>query len=161
MKIITEEMLGSLIDQAGALPRLRANYNVHESPEDPVQRLFIAAEPSSYFRPHRHEGKSELALIIRGLFDILLFDLDGTVTERIQAGRGRNIIAVEIPADIYHTWIPMEQGSVFFEVKKGPYDPAAPASFAIWSPPEGSAGVKEFQTRLLNAQAGDCVAPVF
>ncbi len=159
MKIVTEEMLASLIARAGASPRLRANYNIHESADDPLQRLFIAAEPSSYFRPHRHEGKSELAVIVRGSFDILIFDQNGKVTSRIRAGRGGDIVCLEIPADVYHTWIPMEEGSVFFEVKKGPYDPAAPASFAPWSPAEGTAPVEEFQSRLLRAQTGDCLAP--
>ncbi len=159
MKLMTHEMLDALTARAGGSPRLRTNHNVHESPDDPIQRLFIAAEPSSYFRPHRHEGKSEFAVIMRGLFDILIFDDDGTVTERICAGRDKDIIGLEIPADVYHTWIPLVQGSVFFEVKKGPYDPAAPASFAPWSPPEGTGEAEAFQALLLKAQAGDCVAP--
>lgn len=44
----------ALKESAKASPRRRANHNVHKSYEDLVQRLFIAMEPDSYVRPHRH-----------------------------------------------------------------------------------------------------------
>lgn len=158
MKMVTYRMVDELIDRAVKTPRQRLNYNIHESLSDPVQRLFIAAGPSSYFRPHCHRGKSEFAIILRGLFDILIFDDQGIVTERISAGPKVDIFALEIPADCYHTWIPMAEASVFFEVKQGPFDPATSSVFAPWSPEEGSPAVKEFQTRLLAAGQGDGVA---
>ncbi len=158
MKLITSRMMDELIDQAGKTPRLRTNYNIHESLSDPVQRLFVAAGLSSYFRPHRHFGKSEFAIVLRGTFDILLFNDHGVVTKRFSAGPGQEIFALEVPADCYHTWIPMAESSMFFEVKEGPYDPAASLAFAPWSPAENSGGVKEFQARLLTAREGDCIA---
>ena len=158
MKLITSQIMDELIDSAGKTPRLRANYNVHESLTDPVQRLFIAAGPESYFRPHRHPGKSELAIVLRGRFDILLFDENGVVTRRVSAGPDLEIFALEIPADCYHTWIPMALASLFFEVKEGPYDPAGSLSFAPWSPAENTDGVKSFQAKLLAAREGDSVA---
>ncbi len=155
MKLVTKRLVNELADKAGMTERLRTNYNIHESLTDPVQRLFIAACRASYFRPHRHPGKSEFALIIRGLFDVLLFDGDGTLTERISAGPETDIIGLEIPADVYHTWIPVADQSVFFEVKQGPYDPATSLDFAPWSPPEGSAKVKAFQAELAALNVGD------
>ena len=85
-------MVDELIAQAGETQRLRINYNIHESLSDPVQRLFIAAGLSSYFRPHRHLGTSEFAIVIRGLFDVIVFDDEGVVTERISAGPGTDAI---------------------------------------------------------------------
>jgi len=158
MKLITSRMIDELIARASETKRLRINYNVHESSSDPVQRLFIAAGRSSYFRPHRHPGKSELAIVLRGLFDILVFNDDGVVTERITAGPDMDIFAMEIPADQYHTWIPMTEKSLFFEVKEGPYDPATALQFAPWSPKEDSLPVKEFQAKLLAARIGDRVS---
>jgi cupin fold WbuC family metalloprotein len=157
MKLVTSRMVDALIAQAGKTKRLRINYNIHESLSDPVQRLFIAADLSSYFRPHRHPGKSEFAIVIRGLFDVIFFDNDGAVTERITAGPGMDIFAMEIPADQYHTWIPMAEQSVFFEVKEGPYDPTTSLVFAPWSPAEGSPQVEEFQAKLLALHTGDRV----
>lgn len=158
MKLVTSRMVDELIAKAGETKRLRINYNMHESLSDPVQRLFIAAGLSSYFRPHRHPGKSEFAIVIRGLFDIIIFDDEGVVTERISAGPHTDIFSFEIPAGHYHTWIPMAEQSVFFEVKQGPYDPETSLLFAPWSPAEGSAQVKEFQAKLFTARVGDQVA---
>ena len=158
MKLITTLMIDELISQAGETKRLRANYNIHESLSDTVQRLFIAAGLSTYFRPHRHLGKSEFAIVIRGLFDVLVFDDAGVVTERISAGADTDIFALEIPPGACHTWIPMAEQSVFFEVKQGPYDPAVSLVFAPWSPEEDSAQVKAFQAKLLTAGIGQRVA---
>jgi cupin fold WbuC family metalloprotein len=155
MKLATFRMLDELIAKAGESQRLRFNYNIHESLSDPVQRLFIAAGLSSYFRPHRHPGKSEFAIVIRGLFDVIVFDDEGVVTERITAGPDMDIFGMEIPPGVFHTWIPMAEQSVFFEVKEGPYDPANSLVFAPWSPAENSAQVKDFQAKLLALRAGD------
>jgi hypothetical protein len=53
--------------------------NVHPTLEDPVQRLFIALEPGTYIRPHRHPepDKWELFVLINGAVDALLLDDDG------------------------------------------------------------------------------------
>ena len=158
MKLITFRMMDELVAKAGETPRLRLNYNIHETLSDPVQRLFIAAGLASYFRPHRHPGNSEFAIVVRGRFDVLVFDDDGVVTERVSLGPDADAFSLEIPKDACHTWIPMMESSIFFEVKQGPYDPATSVLFAPWSPEEGSAPVKAFQTRLLASRVGDRVA---
>ncbi len=53
-KTITAEALAELTRQAGRAERRRAHLNVHDSPDAPVQRFFIAMEPDTYIRPHRH-----------------------------------------------------------------------------------------------------------
>jgi len=155
MKLVTYQIIDDLIVKAGESQRLRTNYNIHETLSDPVQRLFIAAGLSSYFRPHRHPGKSEFALVIRGIFDVILFDDEGIVTKRVSIGPATGILGLEIPADQCHTWIPMAEASVFFEVKQGPYDPSSSLVFAPWSPEEGTIQVKAFQKKLLAAREGD------
>lgn len=155
MKLITAEMLDELVGKAGEATRLRMNFNIHEQLSDPVQRLFIAAKPSSYFRPHRHPGKSEFAIVCRGRFDVLIFDETGLLTRRVSIGPQQNAFGLEIPADAWHTWIPRDEASVFFEVKQGPYDPATSMEFASWSPAEGSPEVAAFQARLLKLTIGE------
>ena len=158
VKLIKTRMIDDLIAKAAKAQRLRTNYNIHESLSDPVQRLFIATGLSTYFRPHRHLGKTEFAIIIRGLYDVLVFDDEGVVTGRFSLGADTDIFALEIPPDVCHTWIPMAEQSVFFEVKQGPYDPETSLVFAPWAPEEGSLQVKEFQAKLLTAGIGDRVA---
>ena len=151
-------MMGDWITQAGASERLRANYNVHRDLSDPVQRLFIAARSKSYFRPHRHPDISEFAIVVRGLFDVIEFDDQGRVIGRTSVGPGAQTMALEIPSGVWHTWLPMEDASVFFEVKQGPYDPNRPAEFAPWAPPEQTDGVVGFQQKLHTACIGDDLA---
>ncbi|MEK6775666.1 MAG: WbuC family cupin fold metalloprotein [bacterium] len=154
MKVITSDLIDDLIVRAGTNVRRRINHNVHESPSDPVQRLFVAARPGSYFRPHRHPIKWEFAVVIRGRFDVMLFDDTGCVTERHSVGPGSDAVGFEIPPDVWHSWIPTADDSVFLEVKQGPYDAQTAAEFAAWSPSEGTSAVGAFVERLKVAKAG-------
>ena len=66
MKLLPRALLDELAARAAASPRARAHYNIHPTPGDPVQRFLVVALPGSYFRPHRHATKSELAIVVRG-----------------------------------------------------------------------------------------------
>lgn len=48
MKVFSADYLTNLTMQAGGQRRERHDHNIHESYEDPCQRLFNAIEPSSY-----------------------------------------------------------------------------------------------------------------
>jgi len=158
MKLITSDSINELIVRAGANARQRINYNIHESLSDPVQRLFIASGLESYFRPHRHPEKWEFAVIIRGLFDVMVFDDTSRVMERVSIGPGAKVIAFEMPPNTWHSWVTMIDGSVFFETKQGPYKALRAADFAVWSPEEGTPQVGGFVSRLRKAKVGDLVA---
>jgi len=158
MKLITAAMLDELVMQAGASQRLRLNYNVHEESSDPIQRLFIAACLNSYFRPHRHPGKKEMAIVLRGLFDVITFDNMGRVSQRVSVGPYAAVNGLEIPADVWHTWVPLDDQSVFFEVKPGPYDPSTVVEFADWSPAEGTEEVTAFYEKLLAVDVGETIS---
>jgi cupin fold WbuC family metalloprotein len=155
MKLFSRVLLDELTAKASTSPRLRANYNIHASPADPVQRFFIAAQRDSYFRPHRHLTKSELALAIRGRFDVLTFDANGAVTGRYGVGSDTPNIGFETPQATWHTVLAVTDGAAFLEIKEGPYDPASAAEFAAWAPPEGDESVAAFQRWLREAQPGD------
>ncbi len=154
MKLITSDLLTDLISGAATSARQRLHYSIHESLADPVQRLFIAARLESYFRPHRHREKWECAVVFRGLFDILTFDELGTVIERVAVGVGANGIGFEISANIWHSWVPMMDESVAFEIKQGPYRPLTAADFAAWSPEEGTAEAKRFLASMRSVKPG-------
>lgn len=155
MKLFSHDLLDELAARAAASPRARAHHNVHESPGDPVQRFFVATNRNTYFRPHRHLTKSELAMVLRGRFDILTFDEQGTVTARYSAGEHTPSMAYETPRAIWHTLVAESDGSAFFEVKEGPYDPATASEFAPWAPAEGTPEVPQYLEWLRKAQPGD------
>jgi cupin fold WbuC family metalloprotein len=151
MKIIDRQTLDALAVQASASPRGRAHLTVHSSAQDLVQRFFVAADRRSYFRPHCHLTKSELAQLLRGQVDLLVFDAEGTVTARhsIEAGS-----AYETPQGTWHTLVAQQDGCCFLEVKQGPYDPATAVEFAPWAPAEGSDQAGACHEWLRTAQVG-------
>lgn len=157
MKLFSHALLDELTARAAASPRLRANHNIHASPEDLVQRFFIAANRASYFRPHRHGTKSELAVVLRGSFDVLTFDARGTVTARHAVGMGTPSIGFETPQGTWHTLLAAADGAAFLEIKQGPYDAASAAEFASWAPPENHPAVAQFLGWLRDAQPGSSV----
>jgi cupin fold WbuC family metalloprotein len=154
MKLFSGALLDELAVKATASSRGRSNYNVHASADDLVQRFFIVANRGSYFRPHRHRTKSELALIVRGSFDVVTFDESGCVLARFVAGAGTEHLGYETPRDTWHTLIARSDGAAFLEIKEGPYDQTTAAQFAPWSPPEGDARVPEFIEWLRVAAVG-------
>jgi cupin fold WbuC family metalloprotein len=155
MRIFSKALLDELAVKAAASPRKRANYNVHASPSDLVQRFFIAADRATYFRPHRHLTKSELAVVVRGRLDVITFDTTGRVTNRYSVGKDSPDIGFETPRGTWHTLVACTDGATFLEIKEGPYDPATAAEFAPWSPPEGDASAPRFLDWVRSAKPGD------
>jgi len=47
MKLITDDLLAQLVQQAADSPRKRSHYNIHESLDDVVQKLLVAATTES------------------------------------------------------------------------------------------------------------------
>jgi cupin fold WbuC family metalloprotein len=155
MKLIAPQLIDEMLSRAAASPRLRTHHNLHEVAEDPVQRLWVAVKRDSYFRVHKHPQKWEFSVVVRGLLDVLVFDDNGVIAERIRVGPEGDVLAFELPPNTFHTWLPLSDDSVFFEVKQGPYDPQAAAEFAAWAPAEGTAEAPAFAARLLLAKIGD------
>lgn len=155
MKLLPRTLLDELAAKAAASPRARAHHNIHATPADLVQRFVVVAQRDSYFRPHRHATRSELAILVRGNVDVLTFDEHGRVTARYSVGEGTGSIAYETPQGVWHTVVPGAGGGAFLEVKQGPYDPATSAEFAAWAPAEGQSSVPKFLHWLRAAQPGD------
>lgn len=154
MKLISTALLDEMAAQAAASPRRRAHHNLHSSAEDAVQRFVVVAQRDSYIRPHRHTTKSELCTSVRGRFEVVVFDTEGTITSRDVVGEGTRNLAFELPQGTWHTLLPLTDGAAFVEVKEGPYDPARAAEFAPWAPEEGSSARGAFQAWLRTAPVG-------
>jgi cupin fold WbuC family metalloprotein len=159
VELLPRALLDELAARAAASPRLRAHHNIHATPADPVQRFLVVAQHDSYFRPHRHASRSELALLLRGAVDVLIFDDRGRVLARHAVGTDADNFGYETPQGTWHTLVPGAGGCAFLEVKEGPYDPATAVQFAPWAPPEGAAEVPAFRLWLRNARTGDSAPP--
>jgi len=122
-KTITPELLDELLVKAAESPRLRTNFNLHESTDDPVNRLCIAVQPGSVFPVQRHPDKWELVTCLRGSFISRIHNDRGEILREYRMGG--NTITLEIPAGTWHSIEPLTP-CVFLEVKPGPYVPVAP-----------------------------------
>jgi cupin fold WbuC family metalloprotein len=157
MKWIDSNLLDSLTQRAKTSQRQRMNYNLHPTPDDIVQRLFNAIEPDTYIRPHRHSDPMsfEIFLIVRGSAALLFFNDEGRILERKVLSAGGETIGVEIPANTWHAMASLEPGTVFFEVKKGPYVQPSGHNVADWAPEEGNPKAAKFVEWYRHAKAGD------
>ncbi|GEA10551.1 WbuC family cupin fold metalloprotein [Alteromonas sp. KUL49] len=153
------QMINALSKSAKDSPRQRANKNIHPHYQDAVQRLFISMCPDSYVRPHRHtqDYKWEFFMVVSGRLDILLFEEDGTLTERIPLEAGGETFGVEIPPNTWHATVCYEPVT-FVEVKQGPYEITEDKNFALWSPPEGDNRVPAFLQTLKTAEVGQLLS---
>ncbi len=157
MKQIDDQLLDSLTRKAQGSSRRRANFNLHTDLNDPVQRLCNAIEPGTYIRPHRHAAPetSEVFLLVRGSAVLLFFDDSGLVLERSVLSARGPVFAAEIPPKTWHTMASLESGTVFFEVKQGPYVPVAGGNVAAWAPAEGEPAASSLTAWYQSARAGD------
>jgi cupin fold WbuC family metalloprotein len=157
MKQIDSKLLDALTAKAAASPRKRAHYNLHPVLEDPVQRLCVAIEPGTYIRPHRHAEPStwEIFILLRGSAMFLVFDDAGKVQERVALKAGGPVHAIEIPVDTWHSIASLETGTIFLEVKQGPYSAPKGGNAAAWAPAEDETETARFEAWFRSARPGD------
>lgn len=140
IRIIDRTLLDELSAAARQKERLRQNFNIHASYDEPCQRLLNAVEPDSYIRPHRHldPPKPETFVALRGRFALLIFDDDGAVSKIVRIGGDGEPFGIDIPAGLWHSVVALDDRSVFFETKPGPYHPLSDKDWAPWAPTEES-----------------------
>jgi cupin fold WbuC family metalloprotein len=136
--ILRGKDLMALSEEARRRPRLRLNRNLHEM-ADPVHRLLNAVEPGSYIRPHRHRTapRDETVVVVSGSLGLLLFDDVGAVTRSELLRPAPGPFLADIRAGVWHSFVSMEPGTVFFEAKAGPFVLPPPEDLAGWAPAEG------------------------
>ena len=151
MKIINKQLLDETTERAKQSPRLRMNYNFHESLDDPINRLLNALEPDTYLCPHRHcnPDRDEMFLLLRGKVAVFLFDDYGGITDMLMLNPLDGCYGAEIQSGIWHGLLALESGSIVYEIKQGPFAPLTPENMAPWAPSADNAkGVKEFLVKL-------------
>jgi len=85
----------------------------------------------------------------------LSFDGSGRVNERIVLAAAGPVYAIEIPAGTWHRIASLEPGSVFFEVKQGPYKASSAGNSAAWAPAEGDPACERFEAWYRTVQTGE------
>ncbi|MCT4597327.1 MAG: WbuC family cupin fold metalloprotein [Vallitalea sp.] len=153
MKIIDEKLLDEVSIEAKSSPRKRMNYNFHEDIEDPVNRMLNALEVGTYLPPHRHHNpdKAEIFLVLRGKIAVYTFDELGEVLTSQIVSPKYKCYGVEIPPCTWHSLVVLEEDTVIYEIKEGPYQPLGKDNLAPWGPNvQDKNAIALFQKKLIN-----------
>lgn len=119
--IIGKNLLDQVSAQAKASPRLRMNYNFHQSLDDKCHRFLNAVEPGTLVPIHRHPTKDESFVILRGTVRVTTHNDDGSIIEDVVLSQESGNYGVDIPKNVWHKLESLESGSVIFECKEGPF----------------------------------------
>ncbi len=123
--ILDDELLDKVTAQAEASPRLRMNYNLHESLDAKAQRLINVLLPGTPLPIHRHRHTAETYVLLRGKMFVVFYNDLGAQVERFLLDPTQGNYGVQIPKGQWHT-VEVVEPSAILEVKDGPYTPLAP-----------------------------------
>lgn len=119
--LIDEQFLNMVSAQAKESPRLRMNYNFHQSLEDKCHRFLNAVEPGTAVPIHKHPTKDESFVILRGKVRVTTHNDDGSILEDVVLSQESGNYGIDIPKNVWHKLESLEAGSVVFECKAGPF----------------------------------------
>ena len=136
MKVIDDILLQEVAEKAKASPRRRMHYDLrtqafdadHEW-KDTSQRMLNVMMKDTVIPIHRHSETSETVIVLKGSGDEVTYDSGGRELERFTLSADSPCRAVQVPRNVYHTFIPHEDATVIFEAKDRPYDPLTTEQF--------------------------------
>ena len=140
MKILDNIVFDSVQEKAATSSRRRMHYDLRTQAEEPTvkdsgfmvqgsswkdtsQRMLNVMMKDTVIPIHRHSETSETVIVLRGSGDEVIYNEKGEETERVTLRYGSDCAAVQVPRNVYHTFIPHEDGTVIFEAKDRAYDP--------------------------------------
>lgn len=120
---ITTEILDELSQRAKESEMLRTHLDLRNSPADQSQRMLNAMEPGTKVPIHRHPTTNETVILLRGSVKELIYDNEGNLTEEVILKAGSEPNAMSIPSGTWHGLECLEEGTILFEAKDGPFAP--------------------------------------
>ena len=119
--VIDTILLDKVSEQAKASPRLRMNYNFHQSLDEKCHRFLNAVEPGTEVPIHKHPTKDETFVILRGKVRVTTHNDDGSIIEDNVLCPEEGMYGVNIPKGVWHTIEALAPNSVIFECKERPF----------------------------------------
>ena len=120
MKIIDDKLMNDLAEEAKKSPRLRMNYNFHQSLQDKCHRFLNALEPGTFIPVHHHPDKDETFVILKGKVRVSTYNDEGEIVESCVISQESGRYGVDIPQNVWHGLECLEP-SVLLECKAGPF----------------------------------------
>ena len=135
-QFIDSELMDRVAAEAHNSPRKRMNYNFHASTDEPINRLLNVMHRGSYLPVHRHlsPDRCESSVVVKGRIGVLFYDEEGNLTDKREVGPACDCVGFDIDAGVWHGLVVLEDDTVLFEIKQGPYAPIVPENIASWMP---------------------------
>ena len=83
MKVINDQLIQEVIEQAKRSPRLRMNYNFHQSLDDKCHRFLNALEVGTQVPIHHHVTKDETFILLKGKVRVNIYDDNADVVDSV------------------------------------------------------------------------------
>lgn len=147
---LSDEMIEEGLAASRESERKRMILPIHRKQDSEVQRLVNFLQPETYIRPHKHplDHATESIILLKGSIRFFTFDDEGNVlTDQV-------VTSIPIPGvldiepNVWHSFLVLEEDTILFECKKGPYDAKTDKEFAKWSPSEGHQTVEQWMKKL-------------
>lgn len=117
VRVINKHLLDEVSAQAKTSPRLRMNYNFHQSLDEKCHRMLNAVELGTDIPIHRHPEKDESFVILRGKVRSTTYNDDGSVIDSVVLSQEDGIYGVDIPKGVWHKLESLAPASVIFECR--------------------------------------------
>lgn len=123
--LLDKQFLDQLSKSASENPRLRASYDLRNTDQDKSQRMLNALHPGTILPIHRHPFTAETLIMVRGSICQKFYNNQGEVTDTFVLNAGGECSVLQIPVGQFHSLECLEEGTVIFEAKDGPYMPVS------------------------------------
>lgn len=120
--VIDDALFAELEKEAHSSPRLRMNYDLRNSTADDSQRMLNVWLPGSKLVVHRHRNSNETILILKGTMDVVLYNEDGTESDRFHMGGKSGVYGINVTKGVYHS-VEAFDLAVTFTAKDGAWAP--------------------------------------
>lgn len=149
--IITTSHIDLVVTASRENDRKRMILPFHKNDESTLHRMLNGIQPMSYIRPHRHlqPPKAESLIVLQGTLLCYIFQPAGEIAEIHKLVGGSENFGIDCEPGVYHTFIALEQDTVLFEVKPGPYSANNDKDFAPWAPKENTQEATNYLRHLL------------
>lgn len=127
---IDKALLDDLTEMVKSNERRRMHYDLRTQAfdseqgwKDTSQRMLNVMMKDTVIPIHRHRETSETVIVLRGSGDEVTYDDYGHELERVTLAAVSECCGAQVPRNVYHTFVPHEDGTVIFEAKDRAYDP--------------------------------------
>ncbi len=149
--LIENSLIETAVELSKQSPRKRIISPLHKSDSDTLHRMFNVVQPGSYIRPHSHETdqKAESIVVLRGGICFITFDTEGNILSHNNLYANTDVFGVDLEPTVIHSFYALEEDTVVFEVKPGPYIKKQDKGFASWSPEENTPEAELYLKQLI------------